>query len=283
MQFRRCKCEVDFFCQMIQEFLPVAELQARILVKDHGKVRASAPTVNCAGCLKRLEIASRKLHGDFYGRIQESSGCSKMNFTVGHTSACNGYHRYGKENCSSHRVDEAQLDKLIYDELLEMKEGAEANYKSIEHDVKKWLSQKNTSEKKVKALSDKLKQRKSDQEQILLERIRDREHADIYTGMLTKCEKDISNITAELAAIQDYDATIRKRKAEMKSSIDILGEIVKEGAISDSNLRLLIDDIVISECGGKLSINIHLKAAFRSHLDIYDENGQLTDQAFAVS
>ena len=196
---------------------------------------------------------------------------------------CNGYHRYGKENCSPHRVDEAQLDKLIYDELLEMKEGAEANYKSIEHDVKKWLSQKNTSEKKVKALSDKLKQRKSDQEQILLERIRDREHADIYTGMLTKCEKDIANITAELAAIQDYDATIRKRKAEMKSSIDILGEIVKEGAISDSNLRLLIDDIVISECGGKLSINLHLKAAFRSHLDIYDENGQLTDKAFAVS
>ena len=34
---------------------------------------------------------------------------------------------------------------------------------------------------------------------------------------------------------------------------------------------------------GKLSINIHLKAAFRSHLDIYNENGHLTDQAFAVS
>ncbi|MDY3863750.1 MAG: hypothetical protein SOZ51_06585, partial [Eubacteriales bacterium] len=63
-----------------------------------------------------------------------------MNFTVGHSSACNGYHRYGKENCSPHRVDESRLDKLIYDELLEMKEGAEANYKSIEHDVKKWLS-----------------------------------------------------------------------------------------------------------------------------------------------
>ena len=42
------------------------------------------------------------------------------------------------------------------------------------------------------------------------------------------------------------------------------------------------ESIVISECGGKLSINIHLKAAFRSHLNIYDENGHLTDQAFAV-
>lgn len=43
------------------------------------------------------------------------------------------------------------------------------------------------------------------------------------------------------------------------------------------------ESIVISECGGELSINIHLITAFRSHLDIYDENGQLIDQAFAVS
>ena len=48
--------------------------------------------------------------------------------SVRYEYTCNAYHRYGKENCSSHRVDEAQLDKLIYDELLEMKEGAEANY-----------------------------------------------------------------------------------------------------------------------------------------------------------
>ena len=196
---------------------------------------------------------------------------------------CNGYHRYGKENCTAHRIDESTLDKLIYDELIAIKEEAETNYRTIETDVKSWLAKKNTSEKRIKNLTDRLAQRRSDQEQILLERIRDREHADIYTGMLEKCEAEIRSLTAEIEAIRDYDTTIRKRKAEMKSSIDILGEIVKEGAISDSNLRLIVDNIVIHESDGKLSINIDLKAAFRSPLDIYDENGHLTDQAFAVS
>ena len=43
-----------------------------------------------------------------------------------------------------------------------------------------------------------------------------------------------------------------------KKCSHILGEIIKDGAISDANLRLLVDNIVISEQDGKLSINIDL-------------------------
>lgn len=172
---------------------------------------------------------------------------------------------------------------MIYDELIAIKEEAETNYRTIETDVKSWLAKKNTSEKRIKNLTDRLAQRKSDQEQILLERIRDREHAEVYTAMLEKCEAEIRNLTAEIAAIRDYDATIRKRKAEMKSSIDILGEIIKDGAISDANLRLLVDNIVINEQDGKLSINIDLKAAFSSHLNLYDEDGILAGKAYAAN
>ncbi len=77
--------------------------------------------------------------------------------------------------------------------------------------------------------------------------------------------------------------TIRKRKAEMKSSIDILDGIIKDGAISDANLRLLVDNIVINEQNGKLSINIDLKAAFSSHLNLYDEDGILAGKAYAAN
>ena len=65
--------------------------------------------------------------------------------------------------------------------------------------------------------------------------------------------------------------------------IDILDGIIKDGAVSDNNLRLLVDNIVIHESDGKLSINIDLKAAFSSHLDIYDEDGALTAKAFATN
>ena len=193
---------------------------------------------------------------------------------------CNGYHRYGKEHCTAHRVDEEYLDKLIYNELMLIKDEALANYKSIESDVKKWMSNKGTVTNKLKQLNTSLEQRKSDQKEILLERIRDREHADIYTEMLEKCESDIQKFEDEIKSIQDYNSTIKKRKAEMKDSVEIIEEIIKEGAISDANLRLLVNKIIIFEKDKKLSIKIKLNAKFQRHKDCYNDNGIVLEKIF---
>lgn len=193
---------------------------------------------------------------------------------------CNGYHRYGKEHCTAHRIDEEYLDKLIYDELMSIKDEALANYKSIESDVKKWMSNKNSVNNKLKHLNTSLEQRKSDQKEILLERIRDREHADIYTEMLEKCESDIQKLEDEIKSIQDYNSTIKKCKAEMKDSVEIIEEIIKEGAISDANLRLLVNKIIIFEKDKKLSIKIKLNAKFQRHKDCYNDNGIVLEKIF---
>lgn len=193
---------------------------------------------------------------------------------------CNGYHRYGKEHCTAHRIDEEYLDKLIYNELMSIKDEALANYKSIESDVKKWMSNKGTVTNKLKQLNTSLEQRKSDQKEILLERIRDREHADIYTEMLEKCESDIQKFEDEIKSIQDYNSTIKKRKAEMKDSVEIIEEIIKEGAISDANLRLLVNKIIIFEKDKKLSIKIKLNAKFQRHKDCYNDNGMVLEKIF---
>lgn len=133
---------------------------------------------------------------------------------------CNGYHRYGKEHCTAHRINEEYLDKLIYDELMSIKDEALANYKSIESDLKKWMSNKGTVTNKLKQLKTSLEQRKSDQKEILLERIRDREHADIYTEMLEKCESDIKKLEEEIKSILDYNSTIKKCKAENQNQAE---------------------------------------------------------------
>ena len=53
----------------------------------------------------------------------------------------------------------------------------------------------------------------TDQEEILLERIRDKEHTEIYTRMLKLCEDDIERLKKEIAAITDYSATIKKAQS----------------------------------------------------------------------
>ena len=135
------------------------------------------------------------------------------------------------------------------------------------------MKKKNTVNNKLKKLEDRLEQRKSDQKEILLERIRDKEHAEIYTEMLKTCEEDIQQITEEIESIKYYNTTIKKRKSELKKTVDLIEEIIKDGAISDANLRLLVDEIIISEQDKKLDIKISLKANFPEHVVVCGEKG----------
>lgn len=127
-------------------------------------------------------------------------------------------------------------------------------------------------------LKNKLAQRKNDQQQILLERIRDREHAEVYTKMLVSCETDIKTIENRIREMKDIETTVKERKKQMKKSVELLDGIIADGAISDTHLRMLVDEIVIYEKNGKLDIQITLNGEFRTHIDYYDESGDITDR-----
>ena len=45
---------------------------------------------------------------------------------------CSANHRYGNEHCTPHRIHEEQLDRIIYQEILSLKDKAEENWHVIE-------------------------------------------------------------------------------------------------------------------------------------------------------
>lgn len=184
---------------------------------------------------------------------------------------CNSYHRYGKEHCTPHRIRESVLDKIIYDELLEIRDNAIENFKQIDAKLSTWKRNKSLVQNNIELLNEQLSQRKSDQQKILLERLRDKERADVYTQMLEKRENDIDTLSKRIAELEDMDNTIKKRKAEISSSIEIFNKIIDDGTISDSDLRMLIDKINISEQNGKLDISIILNGKFKEHTLNFDE------------
>lgn len=91
--------------------------------------------------------------------------------------------------------------------------------------------------------------------------------------MLASCESDIKKIEQELYDIQHYSETIKKRKSEMKRTVDLIDEIISEGQISNANLRQLIDKIVIYESSEGLRIQVNLQADFTEHMIIFDAIG----------
>ena len=59
--------------------------------------------------------------------------------------------------------------------------------------------------------------------------------------------------------------------------MDLLDAIVADGAVSNANLRMLVDKIVIFDVGGRLKVQIFLNGDFHRKIHCFDESGNLTD------
>ena len=245
------------------------KVQKLIENKKRTNVRASSgnPYHRYTGLLKCADCGSV-----FVCKIRKKNSPDKY-----YEYICNGYHRYGKEHCTSHMIRESDLDKIIYDELENIREIAQENCKRIDADFRRWKDSKGTTERRISELKAKLEQRQQDQQDILLERIRDKSRAFVYTQMLENCESDIKRITKEIINLKNIESTVNARKKEIKSSIEALEQIAKDGTISDSDLRLLVEKIEISEKDGKLNITVILNGNFRQHIDLY-KDGKLNER-----
>lgn len=194
----------------------------------------------------------------------------KWKETVRFEYVCHGYRRFGKKHCASHRIKEETLDELILDELKRLKVEAAEKIQSVEADIKRWSEQKGTHENVCTELNARLERRKTDQKELLLERIRDRERADIYTEMLLQCEEEINSLSSQLQELTDIDATVKKRRTELKSAIKLLDAILADNAIDNTHLRLLIDKILVHKEEDKtLSLEFHMKADFEHRTNTY--------------
>ena len=140
--------------------------------------------------------------------------------------------------------------------------------------MKSWLAHRPSAEKNLQEMENSVAVRKKDLEGLLLERIRDPGHAEIYTKMIADCEGDIADLQTKIEDFKNLDETVRQRKKEMKKSMDLLDAIVADGAVSDANLRMLVDKIVIFDVGGRLKVQIFLNGDFRRKIDCFDESGK---------
>jgi site-specific DNA recombinase len=189
---------------------------------------------------------------------------------------CDTYHRYGKEHCSSHMVDEETLDRLIGAEILRTKKMYEENWSRMEWLVEKWTPKASTASAKIGKLQEHILVLEEEVEVILMERIRDKANAERYDRMIAKREEQIAEAKKQIEDLQNISEMLRSRQAKLKRDISLIDDILREGKMSEAHLRMLVEKILVHEEDGRLDLEIRLKAPFRDHLDVF-ENGAQTD------
>ena len=189
---------------------------------------------------------------------------------------CDTYHRYGKEHCASHMVDEETLDRLIGAEILRTKKMYEENWSRMEWLIERWTPKASTASAKIGKLQEHILLLEEEVEVILMERIRDKANAERYDRMIAKREEQIAEAKKQIEELQNISEMLRSRQAKLKRDISLIDDILREGKMSEAHLRMLVEKILIHEEDGRLDLEIRLKAPFRDHLDVF-ENGAQTD------
>ena len=194
---------------------------------------------------------------------------------------CDTYHRYGKEHCSSHMVDEEALDRLISAELLRTKELYEENWSRLEWFIEKWTPKASMASAKISKLQEHILLLEEEVEVILMERIRDKANEERYDRMIAKREEQIAEAKKQIEELQNISEMLRSRQARLKRDISLIDDILQDGKMSEAHLKMLVEKILVHEEDGKLDLEIRLKAPFRDHLDIF-ENGERTDSILSA-
>ena len=197
------------------------------------------------------------------------------------TYVCSTYNRFGKEHCSQHQIEEAALDKLIMDELKNTKVLYQQNWDALEQLITQWTPKAELTGVQIAKLEKSILRLEDEMEAILMERIRDRSHAERYDRMIQKREEEIAAAKKQIEELQNISAVLRERQAKFKRDISMIDDILAEGTMTEAHLRMLVEKIYVQETDGKLSLDIQLKAPFRTHLDVY-ENGTLTERYGAL-
>lgn len=194
---------------------------------------------------------------------------------------CDTYHRYGREHCPAHMVDEETLDRLIGAELLRTKKLYQENWSRLEWLIEKWTPKASVASAKISKLQEHILLLEEEVEVILMERIRDKTNAERYDRMIAKREEQIAEAKKQIEELQNISEMLRSRQAKLKRDISLIDDILQDGKMSEAHLKMLVEKILVHEEDGKLDLEIRLKAPFRDHLDIF-ENGEQTDSILSA-
>lgn len=109
-------------------------------------------------------------------------------------------------------------------------------------------------------------------ENLIMERINDREHADIYNSMISKREDEIHNLQLKIMECREYDEVCKRKRESLRSTEQVLEEIISSGEISNANLRMLVNQVKIHQNEDKsVDIEFEMNGDFESKVSIATE------------
>ena len=185
---------------------------------------------------------------------------------------CNSCHRYGKQYCTPHTVRESQLDELVVDEIRQLHEYILSESEKYDKIVRDWNQKKPLYDKQIESHENSISGLNKQIEELIIERIGDREHAEIYNRMIAERESQIEEHRNKINQCREYDKVSKQKHKDYKEASQVIQEIIDEGIISDTHLRMLVNQVQVHQNNDKsLDIKFRMNGNWSGGVAVYVE------------
>ena len=216
-----------------------------------------AGIIKCADCGASLIARTRNVGGKTY-----------VEYT------CNTCHRYGSKYCSPHTIREQQLDEWVTDELRAWYSHIIKESEHYERIVKEWLKRKPTYDKQIERNNQRIDSLKKQIEDLIMERLNDKERREIYDEMIRKRESEIADLKKTNEDLERYDVVSREKREQLTNISELLKDVLNTPKINDINLRMLVKRVEVHQNEDKtLDLRFEFNGGFEDSygVEILDE------------
>ncbi len=159
---------------------------------------------------------------------------------------------------------------MIYDEVRLLLIRIQEQSKKYVKIVRDWQRQKPAYERKIEQYKERIASLRQQIEDLIIERISDREHASVYNNMITKREEEIAELQQKIEESMQFDEVSKRKRNELKTTADLLEKMIEEQHISDANLRLLVKTVYVHQNEDKsLDVRLEFNGDFEDSVAVY--------------
>lgn len=198
----------------------------------------------------KVRAGNQKIHK--YAGILECKECTKgfvarvyKNKDVSYE--CATHRRYGKKECTSHRLNESELDRIILDRLALCVYETKEKVKEIDNWIIEQKSNKKTYDStiaKLKLEVCNLKEEKKNYSRQLAKNLIDEDEC---RELIEECNSKLKMVETQLSEVSEIKVTSEKMTENVVSTVEVLNEMVESNYITNKHIQIMINKIIIHE------------------------------------
>jgi DNA invertase Pin-like site-specific DNA recombinase len=184
---------------------------------------------------------------------------------------CTTYNKHGSKYCSSHRIREEDLDDLLYGEMAKLKDIAVENLQKVDEFIKVWTNQRNDYEQMIGKFQMQLVELEENIKSLILEKMKAPQRTGYIEEIINDCENQMVTIKENIEKLKTSDSIGKNAKLNIKSSVEILEQIIDEKSIDNAHLHMVLSNVSISQPDSEnVNLEFELKTPLKAHVDMHD-------------